>query len=69
MDETDPVGHNNGLTKRSRNTTGSKVVELLALIHSNIFFQEKCMLNGTDIKIRTIRRKYEFCLMTAKDVV
>ncbi|KAI4900462.1 hypothetical protein NFI96_027612, partial [Prochilodus magdalenae] len=32
-------------------------------IHSDIFFQEKLMLNGVDIKIRMIRNKDEFCLM------
>ncbi|XP_016403936.1 uncharacterized protein F54H12.2-like [Sinocyclocheilus rhinocerous] len=64
MDETDPVGRNAGLTKRSLYTTGSKVVELLAPIHSDIFFQEKLMLNGVDIKIRMIRGKDEFCLMS-----
>ncbi len=64
MDETDPVGRNAGLTKRSLYTTGSRVVELLVPIHSDIFFQEKLMLNGVDIKIRMIRGKDEFCLMS-----
>ncbi|XP_058632031.1 uncharacterized protein F54H12.2-like [Onychostoma macrolepis] len=68
MDETDPVGRNSGLTKRSLYTTGSGVVELLAPIHSDIFFQEKLMLNGVDIKIRMIRGKDEFCLMSGEDV-
>ncbi|KAI2647385.1 hypothetical protein H4Q32_030010 [Labeo rohita] len=68
MDETDPVGHNTGLTKRSLYTTGSKVVELLAPIHSDIFFQEKFILNGVDIKIRMIRAKNEFCLMRCDDI-
>ncbi|XP_073673531.1 uncharacterized protein F54H12.2-like [Garra rufa] len=67
MDETDPVGRNAGLTKRSLYTTGSKVVELLAPIHSDIFFQEKLMLNGVDVKIRMIRGKDEFCLMKSGD--
>ncbi len=64
MDETDPVGRNTGLTKRSLYTPGSRVVELLAPIHSDIFFQEKLMLNGVNIKIRMIRGKDEFCLMS-----
>ncbi len=68
MDETDPVGRNAGLTKRSLYTTGSSVVELLAPIHSDIFFQDKLMLNGVDIKIRMIRGKDEFCLMTGEDM-
>ncbi|XP_058606803.1 uncharacterized protein F54H12.2-like [Onychostoma macrolepis] len=68
MDVTDPVGRNAGLTKRWIYTAGSKVVELLVPIHSNIFFQQKLILNGIDIKIRMIRGKDEFCLMTDDDV-
>ncbi len=48
MHATDPAGENVGL---------------LAPIHSDIFFQEKFMLNGVDIKIRMTRGKDEFCLM------
>ena len=51
MNETDPLGRNSGLTKRWIYTAGSKVVELLVPIHSDIFIQEKFMLNGVDIKI------------------
>ncbi len=63
MDATDPAGENTGLMKRAAYTTGSNVVELLAPIHSDIFFQEKLMLNGVDIRIRITRGKDEFCLM------
>ncbi|XP_053534212.1 uncharacterized protein F54H12.2-like [Ictalurus punctatus] len=63
MDVTDPAGGNRGLTKRAAFTNASNVVELLAPIHSDIFFQEKLMLNGVDIKIRMTRAKDEFCLM------
>ncbi|XP_056102088.1 uncharacterized protein F54H12.2-like [Rhinichthys klamathensis goyatoka] len=68
MDVNDPVGRNGGLTKRSLYTSGSKVVELLAPIHSDIFFQEKLILNGVDIKIRMTRSQDEFCLMRCDDV-
>ncbi|XP_048036209.1 uncharacterized protein F54H12.2-like [Megalobrama amblycephala] len=68
MDETDPGGDNQGLAKRSAYTANSRVVELLAPIHSNIFFQEKLMVNGIDIKLRMIRAKDEFCLMRDGDV-
>lgn len=44
MDVTDPLGRNRGLMKRSLYMAGSKVLELLAPIHSDIFFQEKLML-------------------------
>ncbi len=43
MDATDPAGPNVGLMKRTAFTTVSNVVELLAPIHSDIFFQEKLM--------------------------
>ncbi|XP_067295937.1 uncharacterized protein F54H12.2-like [Pseudorasbora parva] len=68
MDTADPTGRNKGLEKRSQYTEESKTVELLAPIHSDIFFQEKLMLNGVDIKIRMIRGKDEFCLMRTGDV-
>ncbi|KAI2645445.1 hypothetical protein H4Q32_028939 [Labeo rohita] len=61
MDAADPAGGNHGLTKRAAFTNASNVVELLAPIHSDIFFQEKLMLNGVDIKIRMTRGKDEFC--------
>ncbi|XP_048039107.1 uncharacterized protein F54H12.2-like [Megalobrama amblycephala] len=68
MDATDPGGRNQGLAKRAAYTAGSRVVELLAPIHSDIFFQEKLMLNNIDIKLRMIRAKDEFCLMRDGDV-
>ncbi|XP_067249245.1 uncharacterized protein F54H12.2-like [Chanodichthys erythropterus] len=68
MDATDPSGRNQGLAKRAAYTAGSRVVELLAPIHSDIFFQEKLMLNNVDIKLRMIRAKDEFCLMKDGDV-
>ncbi len=57
MDANDPVGENAGLMKQPAFTNASNVVELLAPIHSDIFFQEKFMLNGVDIKIRMTRDK------------
>ena len=63
MDETNPIRNNLGLRNRAALTNASNVVELLAPIHSDIFFQEKLMLNGVDIKIRMTRSKDEFCLM------
>lgn len=68
MDVYDPTGENAGLTKRAVYTMDSLPVELLAPIHCDLFFQEKLMLNGVDIKIRMIRAKDEFCLMGAGDV-
>ena len=68
MDIADPLGANSGLRKRATFTANSRVVELLTPIHSDIFFQEKLMLNNVDIRIRLTRAKDEFCLMRADDV-
>lgn len=60
----DITGHRDiTLKKRAAFTNASNVVELLAPIHSDIFFQEKLMLNAVDIKIHMTRSKDEFCLM------
>ncbi|XP_051573570.1 uncharacterized protein F54H12.2-like [Myxocyprinus asiaticus] len=69
MDVADHVAEGNcGLTQRAAFTNDSNVVELLAPIHSDIFFQEKLMLNGVDTKIRMTRGKDEFCLMRSDTV-
>ncbi len=66
MDATDPAGPNVGLMKRAAFTTASNVVELSAPIHSDIFFQEKLMLNGVDIKIRMMRGSPREGLLSAR---
>ena len=69
MDVADPECDNKGLTKRATFTNTSNVVELLTPIHSDIFFQEKLMLSGVDIKIRMAGSKDEFSLMRSDAVV
>lgn len=39
------------------------MVESHSNSHANLFFQEKLLLNGIDLKIKFIRAKNEFCLM------
>lgn len=63
MDATDPAGDNKGLAARAGHTERSRVVELIAPIHADMFFQEKLLINGVDIKIKFIRAKDEFSLM------
>ncbi|XP_075707212.1 uncharacterized protein F54H12.2-like [Rhinoderma darwinii] len=59
-------GSNTGFTKRALMTDRSKVVEVLGHLHSDLFFQEKLILNGVDLKIKFTRCKDEFCLMSAE---
>ena len=59
----DPV-LNTGLGTRSEWTKTSKIVELQGRIHSDLFNQEKRILNGVDLMVKLHRHKPEFCLLS-----
>jgi hypothetical protein len=61
------AGENEGLVKRSRHTSESQVVDLIGRIHSDLFFQEKLILNGVNIRIKLIRNKDKFSLMAQEN--
>ena len=54
---------NEGLKKRHKFTKNSNVVDMIGPIHSDIFFQDRHMLNGVDVKVKLIRSSDAFCLM------
>ena len=54
---------NEGLKKRHKFTKNSKVVDMIGPIHSDIFFQDRHMLNGVDVKLKLIRSNDGFSLM------
>lgn len=56
-------GQNQGFRRRANLTDRSKKIELLGHLHSDLFFQEKLLLNGVDVKIKLTRSKDAFCLM------
>ena len=60
----DPV-LSTGLETRSEWTKTSKIVELQGRIHSDVFNQEKLILNGVDLTVKLHRHKPEFCLLSA----
>ena len=60
----DPV-LNTGLETRSKWTKTGKIVELQGRIHSDLFNQEKLILNGVDLTVKLHRHKPEFCLLSA----
>ena len=60
----DPV-LNTSLGTRSEWTKTSKIVELQSRIHSDLFYQEKLILNGVDLTVKLHRHKPEFCLLSA----
>lgn len=69
MDVADPVAtsHNSGLNTRYKFTKDSATVELLGPIHSDLFYQDRLLLNGVSMRIRMNRSKNAFCLLSAVD--
>ncbi|XP_067391283.1 uncharacterized protein F54H12.2-like [Emydura macquarii macquarii] len=59
-------GDNLGFVRRANLTVQSRAIELLGHLHSDLFFQEKLLLNGVDVKIKLTRSKDTFCLMGCK---
>ena len=59
----DPV-LNTGLGTRGEWTKTSKIVKLQGRIHSDLFNQEKLILNGVDLTMKLYRHKPEFCLLS-----
>ena len=55
---------NHGLTKRAEFTNESRVVDMIGRLHCDIFFQERYLLNEVNTKIRLIRSRDNFCLMS-----
>ncbi|XP_065421270.1 uncharacterized protein F54H12.2-like [Chrysemys picta bellii] len=62
-EETELDGGNLGFVRHAKLMAESRTVELLGHLHSNLFFQEKLLLNGVDVKIKLMRSKDAFCLM------
>ena len=60
----DPV-LNTCLETRSEWTKTSKIVELQGRIHSDLFNQEKLILNGVDLTVKLDCHNPEFCLLSA----
>ncbi len=63
--EADDENANIGLKDRYALTQRSRVVDLIGRIHSDIFFQNKYLLNGVNLKVKLIRSKNEFCLVSS----
>jgi len=59
----DGVVPNEGLVKRSR----SRVVDMMGRLHADIFFQDRYMLNEVNVKIKLVRSKDVFCVMSQAD--
>ncbi|XP_060100389.1 uncharacterized protein F54H12.2-like [Heteronotia binoei] len=54
---------NKRFVKRAALAAESRKIDLLGQLHSDLFFQEKLLLNSVDVKIKLTRSKDAFCLM------
>jgi hypothetical protein len=70
MDKPNPlaanaVDKNPGLVKRQTFAALSSEIDMIGRIHSDIFFQERYMLNEVNVRIKLMRSNDAFCLMSA----
>jgi hypothetical protein len=66
MDSVDVDGAdtNPGFIDRRLQASGSGIIDMMGRLHADLFFQDRYLLNGLDVKIRLTRSKDEFCLMS-----
>ena len=62
----DDAGANTGFKTRARIASESHLIDLFGKIHGDLFFQEKRLLNGIGMRIRLVRLKNEFVLVTGE---
>ncbi|XP_071035346.1 uncharacterized protein F54H12.2 [Parasteatoda tepidariorum] len=67
LDETDPSKENEGLKKRSSMIAKGKVLEMIGNLHCDLFYQDRLLLNMIDLKLKLIRNKPEFCLISPEN--
>jgi hypothetical protein len=55
---------NSGFMTRRAAAAGSRIIDMMGRIHGDIFFQERYMLNDVTIKMRFVRNKNNFSVMS-----
>ena len=53
-----------GFVKRKRFSEKSKTIDLLGRLHSDLFFQEKLLCNGIGLRLKLVRNKDSFVLLS-----
>lgn len=66
MDDANPLAANanGGLKKRHAFFNDGEVVDMMGCIHSDLFFQEKYLPSDVGLRLRLVRSKNTFCLMS-----
>ena len=54
------------LQKRAYFTDEEATVDLIGRIHSDVFFQDRFMLNEVNVRVRLVRNKDSFCLLSGE---
>lgn len=69
MDTVNPLAEddnaNLGLKARFAFTKSSNIVDMMGAVHSDVFFQERLLLNGVNLRIKLNRAKNSFCLLSS----
>ena len=69
MDAVNPVADdadtNMGLKARYAFTKQSQTVDMIGPIQSDIFFQDRLILNGVNLRLKLNRAKNSFCLVSS----
>ncbi|HSN23963.1 MAG TPA: hypothetical protein VLS45_07320, partial [Methylomicrobium sp.] len=63
----DAADRNSGLATRATFSAESKEIDMIGRIHSDIFFQERYMLNEVTVRMKLTRSKDAFALMASGD--
>ena len=58
---------NEGLKAQMLLTEGNRIVDMVGTIHSDLFFQNKYLLNNINLRVRLVPSKDAFCSMGAED--
>ena len=66
MDDANPLAAaaNTGLKKRHSFFDAGGIVDMIGCIHSDLFFQEKYLPSDVGLRLRLVRNKNAFCLMS-----
>lgn len=55
------------LAARQHHVSRSRIVDMMGKLHTDLFFQDRYLLNGVNVKIRLVRSKDAFAPMAAAD--
>ena len=61
------ISTNKGLLNRQKYTLGAKTFDMIGQLHSDLFNQDKMLINGVEMRVRLVHRKDAFCLLDSTE--